>query len=141
MKKIVFAVLTIFALNCSAQQIIGTYASGDTIISTGTKSYVVAPSLNYKTATFQCTQTRLSAAMGGSWKLYGGNDGTNYHQLFENVHPYVTNDTLTISDAATGSQFTNIQPAEGLGFKYYKIIVTGASGDTMKVKCWFSGRQ
>ncbi len=145
MKKIVSVLFTAFSLlvfkPSNAQQMTGTYTSGDTVISTGTKSFVVAPSLNYKTATFQVVATRLSAAQGGTWKIYGSNDGSNYMQLFENVHPYVTNDTVTIADAATNSTFTNIQPAEGLGFKYYKVTVTGASSDTMKVKAWFSGRQ
>lgn len=118
-----------------------TPTGGQTVISTGSKSFVVAPSLNYKTATFQVVATRVSAAQGGTWLIYGSNDGTNYMQLTESTHPAVTNDTLTVANAATSSTFTGILPVEGISFKYYKITVTGASSDTMTVKAWFNGRQ
>lgn len=144
MKKIIaiLTLTTVFmltAVTTKAQEMSPT--GGQTVISTGTKNFTVSPCCAYKTAVFQFVATRVSAAMGGSVLIYGSNDGTNYIQLTEATSPKVTNDTLTVANAATSTGFTAIIPAEGVGFKFYKLAVTGASSDTMTVKCYFSGRQ
>ena len=145
MKKI-FALLSIVTIcycqSSTAQVVVKAMTSSltnsvDSIrcISTTPNYLYISPTNDYRTAVYQSTVTRVSAAIGGSIFLQGSVDGTNWHTATN-----VAGDTNTVADAASQVLKIVTGPLYGVPYKYYRLKCTGASSDTMTVKAKFCGR-
>lgn len=97
----------------------------------------IAPLRSYTAGSFQAVITRVSASLTGNGRilLQGSLDGTTYYNASTNV-----GDTITITNAASQSRSIRLRASDGFSYRYYRLAITGGSGDTATVRGTFVGR-
>jgi len=129
MKKLVLFFILLSAFNAFSQSKSGTLLSEsngtaiDTVTNTGTKSQVLAIAGVQDVVTILSTVTEISGTTGGTVKLYGSIDGTNYALI----------DTNTFSPAdqiAAQSYAWSINPSK---YTYYKVTYVGSGTMSAKI--------
>jgi hypothetical protein len=116
MKKIFFLMLVIgaaFSVNAQTATTIA-LAAGDTVNNTGTASKVIKITGGYSGIAVTAIATEISGTSGGSIKIQGSPDGTNYDDI---------GSAYTVTDVASQSKTFYITAPLPV---YLKVLQTGA---------------
>lgn len=117
MKRIFYLVVMMFAFVAIQAQTLTTWTkSTDTLANSTTVNLTMSVRGSYDHAVFQTVATKVSGTPGGSAKLYGSVDGTNYHAI------RAAADTLALANVTTNSK---IWEMDSIKYPYYKIVYTG----------------
>jgi hypothetical protein len=111
MKRILFALLTLFAFNGGAQSLMT--GSPATITNATPISVVKEVKGVAKSVTIQFVVTKATGTIAGKATVQGSLNGTNYVNL----------DSMTLTDVATNSQVTEFANNP---YRYYRVLVVGS---------------
>lgn len=116
MKKILFLLLVVgIGLSASAQQATTiALAAGDTVTNTGTANKVIKITGGYQGIAVTAIATEISGVSGGTIKIQGSPDGTNYDDI---------GSSYTVTDVASQSKTFYVTGPLPV---YLKVLQTGA---------------
>lgn len=130
MKKIIFSLIFVLAAIVGYGQQVSTIT--DQIEGVTVLNVPISNSGSYQSLSIDLVCTQIGGTSEGTIVLQGGNTTSTYSTLsstdFSNNVSYLTNDTLTVADAAVWKIIID-KPA----FRYYNLRAVGGVGDTTQV--------